>query len=341
MVCLSYIITAGGRKKRFWPFVMVLSLLTSGCRQSGTSEVQEVYLSGNTMGTTWSLKIADDQAVNKEEVMSLIQGRLDELEQLFSNWRPDSEVERFNASVSTDWQPVSSELAEIALLAQEISRDTDGAFDITLAPLVKLWGFAGGTTLKETPSDQAIHDVKKQVGWQKLEIRQQPPSLRKADTAVSMNVSALAEGYAADDLTEMLRQYGLSNFLLDIGGEIYAAGRRGDGSRWQVGVQRPGSDKKERELATQVELENQALATSGVYQQFLEINGQRYPHILDGRTGRPVTHVVESVSVIAEKCLTADAWATGLLILGFNGRELAEQKTLSALFLEGQPTTKP
>lgn len=291
------------------------------------------------MGTTWSLKLAADQSVNKEEVRLLIQSRLDELEKLFSNWRPDSEVEMFNASDSTDWQPVSSELVKIALQAQEISRSTDGAFDITLAPLIKLWGFTGGTALKEVPSDLTIQSTKKRVGWQKLEIREHPPSLRKLEPTLNINVSALAEGFAADDVTAKLRQYGLTNFLLDIGGEIYAAGKRGDGSRWQVGVQRPGTDKKE--LATQVELENQALATSGVYQQFIELDGRRYPHVLDGRTGRPITHSVVSVSVIAEKCLTADAWATGLLILGFNGRELAEQKKLSALFLEDHPTTNP
>jgi thiamine biosynthesis lipoprotein len=184
----------------------------------------------------------------------------------------------------------------------------------------------------------AIVAAKQHVGWHKLEIRAHPWSLRKSDPLLQINVSAMADGYAVDELTRILRKAGVKNFLLEIGGAVRAEGVNDDGKPWQVGIQRPFA--AEGESVKALPLTNQSLSTSGVYRQYFENDGKRYAHVLDARTGRPVAHDLVSVSVITDSCFVADGWDTALLILGpADGRTLAAKKGINALFLEEK--TKP
>lgn len=307
------------------------SLTVICCHPTSSIEV-----SGPTMGTTWHATFAAQNIADEKALRELIQSRLDELEAMFSNWRSDSVVSRFNASPSTDWQSVPKELAEVVTFAQELSRETNGAFDVTLSPLIDLWGFGAHGRIKTPPSDQAIAETQSLCGWQKLEARSDPPALRKTEATLQLNVSALVEGYASDDLVHKLRSKGIKNFLLDIGGELYASGNKADGSPWQVGIQQPEAEKGN--IVTTLPLQNQALATSGTYRQYFESAGKHYAHVLDGRTGRPVTYDCASVSVTADSCFKADAWATALLILGSTeGRRLAESLKINAVFLNPRP----
>ncbi len=311
-------------------FVVVIPLILLSCHRASSIEV-----SGQTMGTTWHATFADRNATDGKTLQPLIQSRLDELETLFSNWRSNSVISRFNASSSTGWQSVPQEVAEVVAFAQELSQKTDGAFDVTLSPLIDLWGFGPQTRITTPPIEQAVAETRSRCGWQKLEVRVDPPALRKTEATLQLNVSALVEGYAADDLVRRLRAVGIENFLLDIGGELYASGTKADGSPWQVGIQQPGFDKNR--IITSLPLRNQALATSGTYRQFFESEGARYPHVLDGRTGKPISHGCDSVSVIADSCFLADGWATALLTLGSaEGRKLAEQAHLNAIFLNSE-----
>lgn len=307
----------------------VLSL--TACRDHGP---QVVRAEGRTMGTTWSIQLvnAPSQA-SSATPSSFIQARLDELESVFTNWKPDSPVSRFNQSTSTDWQVVPKELAEVVTQAQKLSQETDGAFDITLSPLIDLWGF-GVKGRRDTPPDEvSIINAQSQCGWQRLEVKLDPPQLRKTHPDLQINVSALVEGYAADDIAQRLEAAGHHEFLLDVGGELIARGNKADGTPWQVGIQQPDAVKGEAML--RMPLVNQALSTSGTYRQYYETGSHRYAHVLDGRTGRPVTHRAVSVSVVADSCFQADSWSTALLALGpKEGTPLAKRLGLHAFYLE-------
>ncbi len=306
---------------------LFLATLLAACGESHST----IKVSGRTMGTTWDAALCDSKRSEKD-VRNLIQGRLDELEAIFTNWHAESPVSRFNASPSMNWQPVPRELVEVVRFAREISEATDGAFDVTCAPLLDLWGFGAKGRVKTPPSEQTIQEVKAHCGWQKLEFQMNPPALRKTDPELQINVSALVEGYAGDDLKQRLIDLGISNFLLNTG-EFTAHGHNGKGEPWTVGIQEP--DAVQGKMVTAIPLTNQAMATSGTYRQFFEFEGVRYPHVLDARTGKPVVHHLPSVSVISDSCLIADGWATALLILGpIKGPALAKERGISAFFLE-------
>jgi FAD:protein FMN transferase len=286
---------------------------------------------GSSLGTTWHLTLVG----RSDEVKAAVQGRLDELDLAFTNWR-ESPVTRFNASRSGEWQAVPRELAEMVLFARQLSEHTEGAFDITVAPLVKIWGFGTAGRVKTPPAEEAIQRAMEHVGWRKLEARLDPPALRKVDPEIVINVSAMADGYACDDIAKLLRARGIDNFLLEIGGAVLASGSNAEHKTWQAGIQRP--DGAAGRTVQTLPLRNQAVSTSGVYRQYFESDGQRYAHVLDARTGRPITHGLVSVSVVHDSAFAADGWDTALLILGPDeGRALAKKLGLNALFLAEAP----
>jgi thiamine biosynthesis lipoprotein len=308
--------------------------LLAGCKAE-----REATVRGNTMGTTWHLTYVKPANPPPTAPSELVQSRLDEMESIFSDWRPETVVSKFNASRSTDWQAVPKELADAVFFAQQLSRETQGAYDVTAAPIIDLWGFGARGRVGAPPSDAAIAEVKALYGWQKLEVRQDPPMLRKLHADLRINVSAMVEGYAVDDIVQRLRTQGISNFLLDVGGEIYASGVKADGSAWQVGVQRPDADQSA--VVGSMPLRNKALATSGTYNQFFEYEGKRYAHLLDARTGRPVEHSAVSVSVTTDTCFAADGWASALLIVGPDeGGRLAGKHGISAMILTETPHSR-
>lgn len=320
----------------FAPLRQIALLVATSLTLLSCHTPSNMELSGPTMGTTWHATFAPQNIADEKTLQHLIQSRLDELETIFSNWRSDSVISRFNASPSTDWQSVPGEVAEVVTFAQELSRETHGAFDVTLSPLIDLWGFGAKGRITTPPGEQAIADAKSRCGWQKLEVRLDPPALRKTEASLQLNVSALVEGYASDDLVRRLRAKGMKNFLLDIGGELYASGTKADGSPWQVGIQQPKAEKDR--IVTAMPLQNQALATSGTYRQYFESAGKHYAHVLDGRTGSPVAHDLISVSVTYKSCFNADGWATALLTMNpEEGRALADRHHLTAFFLQKTP----
>jgi thiamine biosynthesis lipoprotein len=297
-----------------------LLLLLSGCSRDD----QPITLGGRTMGTTWSLKL---DAGSRSTRQNDLQQQLDIWEAIISHWRPDSAISRFNASASTDWIAVPPELVEVVELAQQIGSDTDHALDITIAPLIDLWGF-GATGRRDTPPTEAeIARAKEQCGWQNLHTRHDPPALRKDIPGLRINVSAVAEGWALDHLAQQLESTDLSRFLLEIGGEVLARGE------WHVGIQTPAAPPGE--AAQTLLLKDQAIATSGVYRQHFAAAGKEYAHILDPRSGRPIEHPLASVSVIHSSAAQADGFATALLVLGpEEGRHRAEKLGLRVVWFE-------
>ena len=298
----------------------LLLLLLSGCSRDD----HPITLGGRTMGTTWSLRMdAGAGAIRQND----LQQQLDAWESIISHWRPDSAISRFNASTSTDWIAVPAELVEVVELAQQIGRDTDHALDITIAPLIDLWGFGAKGRRDTPPTDAEIAEAMAQCGWQHLQTRHNPPALRKALPGLHINVSAVAEGWALEHLAQYLESTGINRFLLEIGGEVLARGE------WRVGIQTPAAPPGE--AAQTLLLKDQSITTSGVYRQHFAAGGKEYAHVLDPRTGRPIEHQLASVSVIHSSAAQADGFDTALLVLGRDaGRRLAEKLGLHVVWFE-------
>lgn len=295
-------------------------------------------LSGATMGAIWKLQIADPiQHTHLDTLDRLITARLEETERIFSNWRPDSEVSQINAARTTGPISVSRELAAVAQQALEVARQTGGAFDPTLAPLIDLWGFGPQGRRAHSPSTAEIERARERCGWSRLEVALDPPTLRKTIPGLELNLSAVVEGHALEEIGRLLTERGHRNWLLEIGGEILARGHAPDGSPWVAGIQTP--DAPVGELFSRIELHDECLATAGTYRQFFAEHQKRLSHLLDPRTGRPISSDLASVSVVHPKPALADAFATALLVLGRQrGEAIARQVRLRVLWIECPPS---
>ncbi|MBI2477531.1 MAG: FAD:protein FMN transferase, partial [Planctomycetia bacterium] len=277
-------------------------LLFAGCDESRAP----VEISGATMGTQYHVTIARPSGdTDIETVQREIDAALHLINAQMSTYLPDSEISRFNARSDVLWFEVSPEFASVVKRAREISEETSGAFDVTVGPLVNRWSFGPDKGGLEMPSDAEVAPLKQAVGFRLIEVRDEPPAIRKQRPDVQIDLSAIAKGFAVDRITQLLESHGLRNYLAEIGGAT------GDA----------------------------ALATSGDYRNFIEIDSRRYSHMIDPRTGYPVDHRLTSVSVIADDCLTADAWATALMVLGpEHGYALAQQQGIPALLIERTET---
>ncbi len=293
-------------------------------------------LRGLTMGAHWSVKYlapptSPTNAPAKAEVTRALQALLDRIEGQMSTWRNDTDLARFNASRRSDWFPVPRETALVVTEAQRISRLTEGAFDVTVEPLVRLWGFGPRGRPGAVPSVEAIQEVRTKIGWRQLEVRSDPSALKKTLPELSVDLSALAPGFAADEVGRWLESRSITNYLTDVGGELRARGRDPRGRPWRVGIEQPLADR--REIGSVLALDNLSLATSGDYRNFFEKAGRRYAHILDPRTGRPTAHVA-SVSIAHPSAMTADALTTALMVLGAEpGMKLAREQGWPARFV--------
>ena len=276
-------------------------------------------LDGQTMGTTYHIVIASSasnlpEGQTPEAVQQEIDAVLAQIDEQMSTWRDDSELSRFNASESTDWFDVSPALAVVVTESLRIAELSDGAFDPTVGPLVRLWSFGSKAGERKLPEPEQIAAAQAHTGWQKVKVRIEPSALRKSDPLVELDLSAIAKGYGVDVVSDRLVKLGLPAHLVEIGGEIRTRGRKTDDSVWRAAIQRPDSGFGVRTAV--VELTDQSLATSGDYRNYFEVDGQRYSHTIDPQTGRPIEHDVASVSVVADTCMTADALATAINVLG-------------------------
>lgn len=281
-------------------------------------------ISGQTMGTGYSLTLVPfDGMPALDEVANRVDQELLRVNEQMSTYIESSELSQFNSSPSTEWFAVSKETAEVAQLSLQVHQLTGGAFDVTVGPLVDLWGFGPTGRPEKNPSDEEVAQALRVVGSDKLEVRLDPPALRKAVAGLHIDLSAIAKGHGVDRLAVVLESMGFENYFVEIGGEVRTQGHRLDGRTWRVGIEKPVEN--ERAVQSIVELSDLSLATSGDYRNFYEEGGQKYTHFIDPKTGRPVQGDMASASVIADNCALADALATGLMSAGFEtSQELAK-----------------
>lgn len=293
-----------------------------------------VELRGHTMGTTWSAKLATAELGDAARSMLLreIEAELERVNALMSTWREDSELSRFNAHASTEPFPVSPETLEVFEIAQATSRESGGAFDVTVGPLVGAWGFGATDRLPEPPTEAERTALTARVGFEKLVVDAEASTLQKRHPQLECDLSAVAKGYGVDQLAALLEKKGHRDHLVEIGGELRAMGTRLDGRAWRVGIERP--DALTRTSQQIIVLRDQALATSGDYRDFYVVDGQRISHTIDPRKGAPIDHRLASVSVLHEEAAWADALATALNVLGpEEGFRFAQERNLAALLL--------
>lgn len=330
MICADRMTPAGrpARSARLWSLWIIL--LSLGCEAPPT---QVAELSGQTMGTTYSVKLAPaPPADTLNRLQQQIDARLDAINRTMSTYRRDSDLMRFNLADTTDWQPVPAALARLVTHANTISTLSDGMYDITVGPLVNLWGFGNSGTRDTPPSRTEIDAIMDRVGYRKLESRLDPPALRKATAGLQIDLSSIAKGWGVDQIGELLEARGIKNYLVEIGGELLARGDKTPGKPWRIAVERP-SDRL-HDVQRVLPLQDAAMATSGDYRNFFDNGGQRFSHTIDPNTGESVRHRLASVSVIADNCAIADAWATALMALGDQrGPAVARTQGIKALFI--------
>ncbi len=290
--------------------------------------------SGATMGTTYSVKAAGLPAqTDLKHLADEIQACLDQVNGLMSTYDPESELSRFNGSDSIEWFPVSAETARVVSEAIRVGQLTDGALDVTIGPVVDLWSFGPAARPEGVlPTEDELAAALESVGYERLEVRLDPPALRKPSSACHVDLSSLAKGFGVDQVADRLEKLGVTRYMVEVGGEIRTAGSNPAGIPWQIAVEVPNTTG--RSVQHVVALGDRAMATSGDYRNYFEQDGVRFCHIIDPRTGRPVDHRLASVSVLADNCMEADALATALFVLGAEaGMDLVTTQGIPALFV--------
>lgn len=302
------------------PKAVILSfLICVGAAARAAEPLPLLTWEGQTMGTTYLVKIAGvapDEAL-VAELRAAVEARFEALMQQMSNYRPDSELSRFNASAATEPFAVSAEFAQVVRQALDLSRDSAGAFDPTVAPVVDLWGFGAPGRRDDLPTDAEVAAARALCGAAHLQVTPDG-ALQKDLPGLRLDLGGIAKGYGADVAAQELRDRGYSNIFVSVCGEIVACGTNPDGQPWRVGVERPIQDlPRGADHIAVVPLSGRALSTSGdTYNYFRDPDGNSYAHILDPATGRPVRNTLASVTVIGPCGLVADGLATTLYVMG-------------------------
>jgi thiamine biosynthesis lipoprotein len=292
-----------------------------------------VEISGLTMGTTYSVKLVTPNAsLDTADIQSGIEAILADIDRCMSTYTDDSELSALNRNTSTGNIPISAELAAIISAALEISRFTHGAFDITVGPLVGLWGFGPEQAPPAIPPAERISQALARTGYHKLTLGTNPRWLNKSLPDLQLDLSGIAQGYAVDKIAAYLDGRGIENYMIEVGGEIKARGMKPGGTPWRIGIEKPVTDR--RQVQWILRLDNMAMATSGDYRNYFEIDGKRYSHIIDPATGWPVAHDLVSVTVLGATAARADALATALMVMGPEGGvQFAGANDITAMFV--------
>ncbi|WP_283183796.1 MULTISPECIES: FAD:protein FMN transferase [unclassified Pseudomonas] len=285
---------------------------------------------GPTMGSTYSIKYLRHAGLPAPtEVRVQVEKILAEVDQQMSTYRSDSDIERFNDLPANRCQKMPPPILKLVRVGERLSEQSEGSFDLTVEPLLNLWGFGPQAREEKIPAAQALAEVRQRVGYQHLRI--DGDQLCK-DAAVEVDFNSIAAGYAVDTIAAKLEAMGIHNYLAEATGELKAAGKKLDGSPWRVALEEPRDDQQVAERI--IAVDGYGVSTSGDYRNYFEQDGRRYSHTFDARTGAPVSHTLASVTVIHPSALMADGLSTLLLILGpEQGWDYAEKHDIGAFFV--------
>lgn len=272
--------------------------------------------SGFVFGTVYNISYQSDKDLQEE-----IEAELKKVDASLSTFNPNSIISKINKNQSVQ---LNDMFTHVFNLAQTVSNETDGAFDITVAPMVNAWGF--GFKSGKMPTDSQLDSLRQIVGFHKVKI--ESGKVVKQNLATMLDCSAIAKGYGCDVVASLLQRKGIKNYMVEIGGEIVTQGVNDQRMPWKIGVTKPTDDSLNvnEELQTVLNVTNKAMATSGNYRNFYYKNGKKYAHTIDPKTGRPVQHNILSATVLADNCATADAYATSFMVMGLDKAKLVLKK---------------
>lgn len=293
---------------KVWLAALALAFLVSCSPATSTDNPQK--LTGNTMGTYYVVKFVAQAEVDADKLQQKIDAELELINDLMSTYRPNSELMRFNAYQGTEPFALSDQTRTVVAEAIRIGAQTKGTLDVTVGPLVELWGFGAQGRIEHAPEQSQIDAVKATIGIEKLSLSEQ--GLSKADPKIAVDLSTIAKGYAVDNVAAILDQAGIHNYLVEIGGEMRIKGAKID-QPWRIAIEKPES--AERAVQRVLEPGDMGIATSGDYRNYFEQDGIRFSHLINPHTGRPIQNKIVSTTVLHPSCMTADAYATALHIM--------------------------
>lgn len=313
--------------------LLLLVFLLSACQQQVEQTVYPLQYSDGIMGTSFTVKVSSlPDSVKSDEVKIQIKSLLDQLNGQMSTYQKDSELSVINQNTSSEWLAVSDSLYTVLKQADLISKMSNGAFDITVGPLVNLWGFGPDDMLFTAPVDEEITQQLLGVGFKNLLFDDEKKQIKKLNPSLYLDLSAIAKGYAVDRVGLLLETIGIKDYMVEIGGELRLKGLNSHQKPWRIAVEKPTAEK--RMIQKVLPLTNISLATSGDYRNFFEVDGARFSHTIDPRTGKPITHKLASITILSDTTMKADALATALMVLGSEqGYQLAEKEKIAALFI--------
>lgn len=321
----------------FHGLLLAIGLLLVGCAQDSRSQ----RLHGRSMGGTWSVTYVAASRLDDKTLSRVIQTELDLVVAQMSSWEPDSDISRFNRAHAGRWQVLPAEFFHVLEYALTLAAASGGAYDPSIGALVDVWGFGAHAGATQPPAAGAIAAAKAHVDWRRIELDRIGQRVRQPG-GLQLDVSSIAKGYAVDRIAQALQAQGIEAFLIEVAGELRAAGQRGDSTAWRVAIESPRPNDDPDSLVTgagsgatrTLAVRDMALATSGDYRRFFAHDGQHYSHEIDPRSGYPVQGDLASVSVLASECMHADALATALFVLGPEaGLAYALSHNLAALFV--------
>lgn len=304
-------------KRLIWqiPFLLLLifgSIYVIRQQQNTPYQRDEGFI----FGTIYHITYQSDVNYQKE-----IEAELQKVDNSLSPFNKTSIISRINRNEDVK---VDNLFAEVFQLAEKISKETDGAFDITVAPMVNAWGF--GFKTGNPPTKQTVDSLRAIVGFQKVTLEEE--HVKKQNPHIMLDCSAIAKGYGSDIVARFLKKKGIQNFMVEIGGEIVVNGNSEKQVPWRVGINKPTDDSlnTNQELQDVINVTDIAMATSGNYRNFYYKNGKKYAHTIDPKTGYPVQHNILSATVLAKNCATADAYATSFMVMGLDGAKKVLEK---------------
>ena len=314
------------QKRLLWqiPFLVLLIVGTILIiRQQHSTPYQKN--AGLVFGTTYTIIYQYSEDLHGE-----IEAELRKVDDKFSMFNSQSVVARLNNGESPE---LNSDFIDVFKLARQISEDTNGAFDITVAPLVNAWGF--GFKHEQTPTKEQVDSLRQLIGFQYIKLKDKHIIMQKP--GMMLDFSAIAKGYGVDVVARLLERHDIKNFMVEIGGEITTRGINPERVPWKIGVNKPVEDalNESHELQTIINVTDKAMATSGNYRNFYVKEGKKYAHTIDPKTGYPVQHTLLSATVLADRCAIADAYATSFMVLGMDGAKkiLQRHKELMAYLI--------
>ena len=297
-------------------FLNITFLIAVGFFVASCNPQKEIVISGQTMATTYNIKVVKPFFKSLSELKGKIKQRLEDLNRSMSTYLAQSEISQFNDLKNSDEKfKISEDLFQIMLVAERLYQRTDGAWDGTVNPLVNLWGFGRAGRKNTIPPKAQILKLLSTIGFNHIQLSMDS-HLIKRKASISLDLGSIAKGYAVDQIAKLIKYNGINNFLVEIGGEVYASGFRMDGKSWRIGINKPHPEASYDQVYKVIAIKDKAFATSGDYRNFFTVNGKRFSHIIDPRTGYPVDNGVVSVSIIADTCVFADGLATAVMVLG-------------------------